>query len=145
MQFLWWTILTIKEFGIESTNNPLIYIFLHSHHLFAWCCIDIWWEIGPQKFPLSLKLLSHQIKNLNNQNLMTGIFQYLILLCFTLSSHWLPVIFSFVLFGHYNDSNKTFEKKKILRLYMYLSAPVFLLYTHWPCLLGWHLLPLWTC
>ena len=112
MQFLWWTILTIKEFGIESTNNPLIYIFLHSHHLFAWCCIDIWWEIGPQNFPLSLKLLSHQIKNLNNQNLMTGIFQYLILLCFTLSSHWLPVIFSFVLFGHYHNSNKTFKKKK---------------------------------
>ena len=145
MQFLWWTILTIKEFGIESTNNPLIDIFLHSHHLFAWCCIDIWWEIGPQNFPLSLKLLSHQIKNLNNQNLMTGIFQYLILLCFTLSSHWLPVIFSFVLFGHYHNSNKTFKKKKILRLYMYLSAPVFLLYTHWSCLQVWHLLPLWTC
>ena len=42
-----------------------------------------------------------------------------------------------------------FEKKDnknlIVRLYMYLSAPVFLLYTHWPCLQGWHLLPLWTC
>ena len=111
MQFLWWTILMIKEFGIESTNNPLIDIFLHSHHLFAWCCIDIWREIGPQNFPLSLKLLSHQIKNLNNQNLMTGIFQYLILLYFTLSSPWLPVIFSFVLIGHYHNSNKTFEKK----------------------------------
>ena len=43
---------------------------------------------------------------------MTGIFQYLILLCFTLSSHWPPVIFSFVLFGHYHNSNKTFKKKK---------------------------------
>ena len=42
---------------------------------------------------------------------MTGIFQYLILLCFTLSSHWLPVMFSFVLIGHYHNSNKTFEKK----------------------------------
>ena len=25
----------IEEFGIESTNNPLIDIFLYSHHLFA--------------------------------------------------------------------------------------------------------------
>ena len=46
---------------------------------------------------------------------MTGIFQYLILLCFTLSSHWLPVIFSFVLIGHYHNSNKKssdLKKKK---------------------------------
>ena len=112
MQFLWWTILTIKEFGIRSTNNPLIDSFLYSHHLFAWCCIDIWWEIGPENFPLSLELWSNQVQTWNNHDLMTGIFQYLILLCFTLSSHWLPVIFSFVLIGHYHNSNKTFVKKK---------------------------------
>ena len=112
IQFLWWTILTIKEFGIRSTNNPLIDSFLYSHHLFAWCCIDIWWEIGPENFPLSLELWSNQVQTWNNHDLMTGIFQYLILLCFTLSSHWLPVIFSFVLIGHYHNSNKTFVKKK---------------------------------
>ena len=144
IQFLWWTILKIEEFGIGSTNNPLIDSFLYSHHLFAWCCIDIWWEIGSENFPLSLELSSNQVQTWNNHDLMTGIFQYLILLCFTLSSHWLPVIFSFVLIGHYHNSNKTFGKKK-LRFYMYLSAPVFLLYTHWPCLQGSHLLPLQTC
>ena len=112
IQFLWWTILKIEEFVIRSTNNPLIDIFLYSHHLFAWCCIDIWWEIGPENFPLSLELWSNQVQTWNNHDLMTGIFQYLILLCFTLSSHWLPVIFSFVLIGHYHNSNKTFVKKK---------------------------------
>ena len=148
IQFLWWTILTIKEFGIGSTNNPLIDIFLHSHHLFAWCCIDIWWEIGPENFPFISSSDPIKFKTWNNQDLMTGIFQHLILLHFTLSSYWLPVIYSFVLIGHYHNSNKKssdLKKKKILRLYMYLSAPVFLLYTHWPSLQGWHLLLLWTC
>ena len=132
-----------------STNNPLIDIFLHSHHLFAWCCIDICWEIGLENFPFISSSDPIKFKTWNNQDLMTGIFQHLILLHFTLSSYWLPVIFSFVLIGHYHNSNKKSsdlkKKKKKLRLYMYLSAPVFLLYTHWPCLLGWHLLPLWTC
>ena len=115
IQFLWWTILKIEEFGIGSTNNPLIDSFLYSHHLFAWCCIDIWWEIGSENFPLSLELSSNQVQTWNNHDLMTGIFQYLILLCFTLSSHWLPVIFSFVLIGHYHNSNKKssdLKKKK---------------------------------
>ena len=26
---------------MESTNNPLFDVFVHSHYLFAWCCIDI--------------------------------------------------------------------------------------------------------
>ena len=29
------------EFSIRSTNNPLIDLFLYSHHLSAWYCIDI--------------------------------------------------------------------------------------------------------
>ena len=29
------------EFGIGSTNNPLIDILLYSHHFYAWYCIDI--------------------------------------------------------------------------------------------------------
>ena len=62
-------------------------------------------------FPFLSSSYPIKLKTSNNQNLMTGIFQYLILLCFTLSSHWLPVIFSFVLIGHYHNSNKTFEKK----------------------------------
>ena len=46
---------------------------------------------------------------------MTSIFQYLILLHFTVRSHWLPVIFSFVLIGHCYDPNKKcsdLKKKK---------------------------------
>ena len=53
---------------------------------------------------------------------MTGIFQYLILLCFTLSSHWLPVMFSFVLIGHYNNSNKTYEKKNTQIVHVPISS-----------------------
>ena len=97
-------------------------------------------------FPFLLSSDPIMFKTWNNQDFMTGIFLHLILLHFTLSSHWLPRIFSFVLIGHYHNSNKTFEKKKKkLKCYMYLSAPVFLLYTHWPCLQGSHLLPLQTC
>ena len=59
-----------------------------------------------KNFPLSLELWSIKFKTSNNQDLMTGIFGHLILLHFTLSSHWLPVIFSFVLIGHYHNSNK---------------------------------------
>ena len=33
------------EFGIGSTYIPLIYIFLHSHLLSAWYCMDIVGEI----------------------------------------------------------------------------------------------------
>ena len=109
IEFLWWTILTIKEFGIGSNNNPLIDIFLYSHHLFAWCCI-------------SLELSSNQVQTWNNHDLMTGIFQYLILLCFTLSSYWLPVIFSFVLIGHYHNSNKTFKKKNTEIVHVPISS-----------------------
>ena len=38
IQLLW---CSFGEFGIGSINNPLIYIFLYSHHLPAWYCIDI--------------------------------------------------------------------------------------------------------
>ena len=62
-------------------------------------------------FPFLLSSHPIKFKTWNNQDLMTGIFQHLILLHFTLSSYWLPVIFSFVLIGHYHNSNKTFEKK----------------------------------
>ena len=31
----------LGEFGIRSTNHLLIDVFLHSHHLSAWYCIDI--------------------------------------------------------------------------------------------------------
>ena len=37
-QFLW---CQFGEFGIGSTNNPLIDILLYSHHFYAWYCIDI--------------------------------------------------------------------------------------------------------
>ena len=63
-------------------------------------------------FPFLSSSYPIKLKTSNNQNLMTGIFQYLILLCFTLSSHWLPVMFSFVLIGHYHNSNKNIKKKK---------------------------------
>ena len=89
-------------------------IFLHSHHLFAWCCIDICWEIGLENFPFISSSDPIKFKTWNNQDLMTGIFQHLILLHFTMSSYWLPVIFSFVLIGHYHNSNKksSYLKKK---------------------------------
>ena len=57
-------------------------------------------------FPFLLSSDPIKFKTSNNQDLMTGIFGHLILLHFTLSSHWLPVIFSFVLIGHYHNSNK---------------------------------------
>ena len=31
----------VWRIGVGSTNNPLIYIFLYSHNLLAWYCIDI--------------------------------------------------------------------------------------------------------
>ena len=36
--FLW---CQFGEFGIGSTNNPPIDVFLYSHHYYAWYCIDI--------------------------------------------------------------------------------------------------------
>ena len=60
---------------------------------------------------------------------MTDIFQHLILLHFTLSSHWLPRIFSFVLIGHYHNSNKTFEKKKKTQM-LYVPISSCLLVVH---------------
>ena len=38
IQLLW---CSFGEFGIGSINNPLIYIFLYSHDLPAWYCINI--------------------------------------------------------------------------------------------------------
>ena len=32
--------LVIGEFGVGSTNNPLMDVFLYSHHLTAWHCVD---------------------------------------------------------------------------------------------------------
>ena len=38
IQFSW---CKFREFGTGSNNIPLIDIFLYSHHLSSWCCIDI--------------------------------------------------------------------------------------------------------
>ena len=37
-QFLWFE---FWEFSIGPTDNPLIDIFLYSHHLSPWYCVDI--------------------------------------------------------------------------------------------------------
>ena len=74
-------------------------------------------------FPFLLSSHPIKFKTWNNQDLMTGIFQHLILLHCMLSSHWLPRIFSFVLIGHYHNSNKTFEKKKKKKTQM-LHVPI---------------------
>ena len=70
-------------------------------------------RLAQKIFPFLLSSHPIKFKTWNNQDLMTGI-----LLRFTLSSHWLPVIFSFVLIGHYHNSNKKSsdlrEKKKYL-------------------------------
>ena len=34
-------VMLVGESGIGSTYNPLIDIFIYSHHLSAWYCIDI--------------------------------------------------------------------------------------------------------
>ena len=38
IQFLWWW---FSEFGIGSTNSPLVDIFLYSQHLSAWQWTDV--------------------------------------------------------------------------------------------------------
>ena len=119
IQLLWWTILTIKEFGIRSTNNLLIDIFLYSHLLFAWCCIDIWWEIGPENFPLSLELWSNQVQTWNNHDLMTGIFQYLILLWVPIGSLWYFPLFWLAIII---TQTKHLGKKKTQILYVPISS-----------------------
>ena len=55
IQFLWWR---FGEFGIGSTNNPLIDMFLYSNPLFAWQYCYSW-----KKFCLGwrVKTYSHDI------------------------------------------------------------------------------------
>lgn len=33
--------MSIGEFGIGLTENPLVDIFLYSHHLSSWFCFDV--------------------------------------------------------------------------------------------------------
>ena len=33
--------MSIGEFGIRLTENPLVDIFLYSHHLSSWFCFDV--------------------------------------------------------------------------------------------------------
>ena len=43
LRIVWHVIfmMLVWRIGVGSTNNPLIYIFLYSHNLSAWYCIDI--------------------------------------------------------------------------------------------------------
>ena len=60
-------------------------------------------RLAQKIFPFLSSSHPIQFKTWNNQDLINSIFQCLILLHFMLSSHWLPVIFSFVLIGLCND------------------------------------------
>ena len=63
MQFLWWTILMIEEFGIGSTNNPLIDNFSSFSSL---VCLMLYWHLlwdWPRRFsPFSQALIQSNSK-----------------------------------------------------------------------------------